>query len=87
MIKFSIIGNKLYICVQILYNYILWYVGHTKLYTQHGYGRKHEIFYCAISCPGYGPYIHRSNFTNCKFTLALFLIVQDSLISPSWHER
>ena len=33
------------------------------------YGHKREIFYCAFSCPGYGPYIRCSNLVNCKFTL------------------
>ena len=37
------------------------------------YGHKREIFYCAFSCLGYGPYIHRSNLANCKFTLVLVI--------------
>ena len=32
-------------------------------------GHKRKIFYCAFSCLGYGPYTHRSNLANCKFTL------------------
>ena len=35
------------------------------------YGHKREIFYCAFSCLGHGPYIRRSNLANCKFTLKL----------------
>ena len=33
------------------------------------YRHKREIFYCAFSCLGHGPYIRRSNLANCKFTL------------------
>ena len=35
------------------------------------YGHKREIFYCAFSCLGHGPYIRRSNLAYCKFTLEL----------------
>ena len=37
------------------------------------YEHKREIFYCAFSCLGYGPYISSSNLANCKFTLVLVL--------------
>ena len=40
------------------------------------YGHKREIFYCAFSCLGHGPYIRRSDLANCKFTLVLALIKQ-----------
>ena len=38
------------------------------------YGHKREIFYCAFSCLGHGPYIRRSDLANCKFTLVLALL-------------
>ena len=40
------------------------------------YGHKREIFYCAFSYLGHGPYIRRSDLANCKFTLVLALIKQ-----------
>ena len=40
------------------------------------YGHKREIFYCAFSCLGHGPYTRRSDLANCKFTLVLVLIKQ-----------
>ena len=41
-----------------------WFKSPARLYEY-----KHEIFYCAFSCLGYGPYICCSNVANCKFTL------------------
>ena len=37
------------------------------------YECKREIFYCAFSCLGYGPYVRRSNLANCRFTLVCFV--------------
>ena len=46
--------HKRYSYARILYYiFLLWYVRHAKLYPQHCYERKREIFHCAFSCLGY----------------------------------
>ena len=50
------------------------------------YGHEREIFYCAFSCLGHGPYIRRSDLANCKFTLVLALIKQAQCMQHWEHD-
>ena len=71
--------HKRYSCARIVYIYniiiIIIMVRRSReiIYPVMLYGHKREIFYCAFSCLGHGPYIRRSNLANCKFTLELVL--------------
>ena len=51
------------------------------------YGHKREMFYCAFSCLGHGPYIRRSDLANCKFTLVLVLIKQASYRTAPYRSK
>ena len=65
--------HKRYSCARIVYIYIMVRRSREIIYPVMLYGHKREIFYCAFSCLGHGPYIRRSNLANCncKFTLEL----------------
>ena len=51
------------------------------------YGHKREIFYCAFSCLGHGPYIRRSNLANCKFTLVLVVLIKQATVPQAQKEE
>ena len=70
--------HERYSYARIIYYIILYYYYYGTSVTRNYipvmlYGHKREIFYCAFSCLGRGPYIPRSNLANCKFTLMLIL--------------